>query len=354
MAQGLVPALSQTARGITRVIEDLERMGSRVGWLDGLLSSSSGKEIDQFNEFLRMGGKVEAGSLAITKAKEKMGIATAVAATEEELLADAEEEAAHQLRILERRNEDAAAAAKLLTDRARDQRAELELARETVLSVAGATLGYERALAGTKKAQEEVAEKQRDATAAVAEFGEESPEAIKAQDDYRAAVLDAKLAVDGQAKAAVEQAEKQAIANGQTFTAEQKTLVYRDALIKVRDATNDPLLREGMDQLIGLTGDAAATADEAQRHFYEMEAAASRAAAVAANAVSVTSTGQITTTADQAERNFANQRGTPLLGQQAPATINATVNVTSYGTNARDLEGLVTEQLIQQRMERGG
>ena len=126
-------------------------------------------------------------------------------------------------------------------------------------TVAGTKIAYERATMGVADAEQNLAEKQKAATDAVNEFGSESPEA---QGERRLRQEPARRPVRrrpaGQGRG--EPGPETATAAGQSFTAEQANIVYRDALNSVRGASNDPNLKAGLGGLIGLVDDTARAA----------------------------------------------------------------------------------------------
>ncbi len=122
-------------------------------------------------------------------------------------------------------------------------------------------------------------------------------------------------------------ARETATAAGQSFTAEQANIVYRDALNKVRDASNDPNLKSGLGGLIGLVDDTARAAGDAETKLDAAEAAARRLAAVAAG-IGTTTNGAIVGSADRMERAITRQ-------SSGPAAPSVTNNVTVQAqTNA--------------------
>ena len=316
LAKDLLPTLGLMAKDFATVMGGMNTLKEKTGGLANAfqflnpLTQLYSERLRHQKEQAEEAAKSMVGNASAMVAS---GVAAAAAGRDAQDLADAQAEAADTVQILEARQKDATEAAKDMTKAAAEQRAELDMLRGVVESVAGATLAYEDAVDANADAQEDVAEKQKAATEAINAFGDQAPEAIKAQKDYEKSVRDAEKAALGQAEAAVKQAEKLALASGQTFTAEQSNLVFRDSLAAVRDATTDPTLQGGLDNLIALTGAAAATADNAQRSYWAMEAAASAAAAVAAGISNVGTGGMAGTSADNAERVLSNQRASVTL-----------------------------------------
>lgn len=307
----LIPQLAMMAKDFAKVtgaVGDLT--GGMVGFTDVMALANPLTQI--YNVRLKdQEAKAKAAAESMTGLAGKVaeaGVSAAETGRKTQDLATSEEQAASKAEILTRRQEDVARSAQDAARGVEAQRQQLEQLRGVVETVAGTELGYQRAVMATTDAQADLAEKQKAVTDAVNTYGEAAPEAAAASNDYSKSLLDAQAAADSQAKAEVERARQVAIASGLTFTAEQANLVYRDALVNVRDASNDPNLQGGLSALIGLVDDTAASAGRAQQNLDAAAAAASRLAAAAAGALQVTSQGTFTGSADSAAERIATQR----------------------------------------------
>jgi len=345
-----IPKLTMLAKDLNTVSGAVENLSGDQAGLNDFLS--------QFNPIssiysARMRDQRDKAEEA---AKSVKGMSTAVAASGVEAgaagvkqleLANAEQQAADKADLLKRRHEDVARAAQDAAKATETQRQQLEQLRGLVETVAGTELGYQRAVMATADAQATLAEKQKAVTDAVNSYGDASPEAKAATDDYAKSLLDAQSAADSQAKAEVERAKQVALASGQTFTAEQANIVYRDALVKVRDAANDEGLKGGLSSLIGLVDDTAASAGNAEAKLLAAAAAASRLALEAQNALQQTSQGTFVGTADSAARGTGSESvATQSLGRQSAGrqqVVNINVN-TPIG-NPRDVVTWMREEL---------
>ena len=300
LASDLIPELAKMASEGAAVVNMVNSLTGKIGGLGTFLAAmnpvSAWKSLEDGEEVI-----ADVGDAAVD--------------TEENVkaFAAAEREAGEAGRILTARQTDAAAAVKELGDQAKIQENKVASLRDLTLSIAGTTLAYEAAQRSSTAAAIELAAKTEELRIARQTYGDGSPQAIEAQLAYEGALGGSKEAADKLALATVEQAKQQAEAAGVALTAEQKNIIYRDSLVNIRDASTDPVLVEGMNNLIGVVDDTAASAGEAARQFYEMEAAASRAALVAAGVVD--STGSLRTSADAAERAVSGRAmGGPAAG----------------------------------------
>lgn len=325
MAKDMIPTLSLMAKDFATVTQAVSEANGPFGMLLDVMGNLNPVTSLYNARLADQKAKAEdaANSMA-TMATSMLDAGLKAAATDAQVsgLAEAEDEAANKAAILTARQKDATQAAKDLTQAAVDQKAQLDILNGVVLTIADTQLAHNNAVAATRDSTDELTAKQGLLTDAVNTYGAESPEAIQATKDYDAAMRNAVGAANDQAKATADLAEQTAIAAGETFTAEQKSLVYRDALHELRNASTDPNLQGGLDALAGLAGAAATQAGIAAANFYDMEAAASRAAAVAANAISVGSSG-ITTSADAAERaltpqSYSTQSASTVINVNSP------------------------------------
>lgn len=342
LARGLVPALGNTAKGLVTVLEGFNKLGGKKGVFDGLFTADALKRARELEELDKAGSMLAVTVDVLSGAMAKNAIEVAGAAAKEKDLADAQASTADKTQILEANTKDAAAAAKELTKQAEAQTAALKDNIDTVLSVNGAVLSYEQAQLAAADAADELTVKQQAVTDAINEFGSDAPEATKAQRDYEKATLDSLSAMDGAAQAAVNQAEQLAKAAGQTFTAEQKSIVYREALEKLKGTSNDPAFISGMDGMISRAGAAADQYSRAAREAWALEAAASAAALAAAGVGNVGTGGMAGVTADNAERILSNQRSIPAnAGDTAINPAGVTVQ----------MDGYTVGQLVSQRQQ---
>lgn len=337
LASDLIPQLTKMASegaGLVNMVNDLT---DKVGGLGTVLKVIDwGNPVtltkalfqDAKGRYDELRGTVDGAKTATGELGKTIGAAGVAAATAEKPTFDfaaAEREAGEAGRILTARQKDAAAAVKEMGDQAKIQEDKVRSLRDLTLSIAGTQLAYEAAQRSSTAAAIELATKTEELRVARQTYGEQSPQAVEAQLAYEGALGGTKEAADKLALATVEQARQQAIAAGQTFTAEQGNIVYRDSLVKIRDASTDPAFVDGMNGLIGLVDDTAGSAGEAARKFYELEAAASRAALVAAGVVS--STGQLLTSADAAERAVSGRAmggpasGVVTVGERGPEQV---------------------------------
>ena len=252
----------------------------------------------------------------MTSAVAAAGIEAASSGRKQLELAAAEQEAADKADILKRRQDDVARSAQEAAKGVEAHRQQLDLLNATVTTVVGTQLAYDSAVMSTDSSVRDLTTKANELIAAIDANGAGSAEATEAQRAYDQQLVSTKQAVDSQAKAAADLAKKTAEAAGQTFTAEQYNIVYRDSLVKVRDAANDGNLIGGLNNLIGLVDDTAASAGRAQANLNAAAAAAARLAAVAAG-VGTTSSGQIVGSADRLEGTIDRQS----FGRQSTAGI---------------------------------
>lgn len=314
LASDLIPELAKMASQGAAVVNMLNSMTAKIGGLGTFLAAMNPVSAWQ---------SLQDGEEAIAD------VGDAAVDTEENVkaFAAAEREAGEAARILTARQKDAADAAKELGDQVKIQEDKVRGLHEATLGIVGVQLSYESATRSSTAAAIELATKTEELRVARNTYGLESPQAVEAQLAYEGALGGSKEAADKLAQATVEQARQQAIATGLTFTAEQASIVYRDSLVKIRDAAGDPALVEGMNGLIGLVDTSATSAGTAALQAMAMEAAFRKAAAVAAGAITVASSGQILTSADAAERALSGRAmggpasGAVLVGERGPEQV---------------------------------
>lgn len=291
LAKDAIPQLTGVANGLAAVLNGAEKLGRGAGLLEGVQrifgfgfaaerQRQLSKELDKTAE--ATGGLTQ--ELAETEhqageASEKLGAI--------EQAASAMRAATPLAAELRRETAELATAAERAAAASAEQKKQLDLLNGTVTTVAQASLAYENAQARVATAAQTYAERQQEVTDKIKEFGEGTPQAIKAQQDLEQSARDYSAAAYDAAGAAVTQAEKQAELTGRTLTADEKTRIYLEALQGISTTTNDPTLKAGLDSLIEKTQAAATAADRAQAAYYAMEAAAARAAAVAAGAANI-------------------------------------------------------------------
>lgn len=338
LAAGMVPTITKVATGFAELINGINKLndlGKPEGGGKGFFEEFFGphvyaeEDIEALQEAEKWAGALnDATSQMIPTALQAAGAAGKLAEKEDEQ-ADAAEKAAETTRIYKERQEEAAEASRKAAEAVARQRAEVDKLNGSVMTIVGTQLAYDSALAATIEATDSLTQRQLELDDANATYGEGSAEAWEATKNYENGIRNALSAVDAQAQATVNLAEQTALAGGAALTAEQQNLIYRDALVKVRDATNDPNLRAGLDGLIGQVDGTAAAAGRAQQNLDAAEAAARRLAAAAANAISISSSGEITTSADSAERALQRRAsggpvnaGTPyLVGERGPEVV---------------------------------
>lgn len=313
-------ALPELVEDLTAAVFVLEKLNAAndkvnfIGWAkdlaDGMNPLKSGVELWQ-----RWNDEQErTKGIDLAPTIERVASAMVAAAAEAKPLADTEEALARAADLARGAHERAKEASDQLSKSYQEQQAWADKLTASTMTVAGSALSYEQAQQSLGRATDDVTEKHGAMTDAVNAYGAESTEAKKATDDYDAALLSAKQAAEGQAQAAADLAEKTANAAGQTFTAEQANLVYRDALAQVRGAATDPNLIAGLDGLIGLIDANAASAWNAQAGADAAAAAFARLAAEASGALQQTSQGTIVGSAD----SFAGRAaGGPVLSGQS-------------------------------------
>ena len=261
----------------------------------------------------------------------------------------AQYEAAQKLQLMTARTKDLERAAKDAAQAVKDQEAAVKGLRDTVEGIVDAQLGYDRSVTALNDSTDALTQKHLVLTDAIDKYGEGSKEAWAATRDYQTGIQDAEAAAVANAKATVAMAEQQAAATGVAITAEQKNIIYRDSLNKVRDSTNDPALKDGLSGLIGQVDETAAAAGRAEQKLLAANAAAALLAA-AAKGITVIETGPA---AGMVGGGSADSQERALTGQRSSTTV-INNNVTAYGADARDLGQLVNQQLSNQRMEFGG
>lgn len=296
-----LPELVEDLRAAVFVLEQLNAANDKVnfiGWAkdlaDGMNPLKSGVELWQrWNDEQDRTKGIDLGPTV-----ERVADAMVKAAAEAKPLADAEEAVARASDLAQAAQARAKEESDKLAASYQQQQAWADKLTASTLTVAGSALSYEQAQQSLIRATDDVTEKHGAMTEAVDTYGAESEQAKTATADYDAALLSAKQAAEGQAQAAVDLAEKTATAAGETFTAEQANIVYRDALGKVRDASTDPNLVAGLDALIGLVDANAASAWNAQAAADAAAAAYSRMAAEASGALQQTNQGTLSGSAD--------------------------------------------------------
>lgn len=364
MAKDLIPVITEFSSNAAKGLDYVNKFTTYVGGMKTALEGLPGplqfqKDWDvvakSYTDFTNMIDEA-LGIHHAKKAVTDLGTATkdfAVKAAEGAAAAlavgAAEEAAADKARILTARTKDLAEAAKDAAKQVKDQEAAVKALRDAVEGVVDTQLAYDASVSALNSSTDELTQKHLVMSAAVNDYGQDSKEAWAATRDYQLGIQAAESAAVANAKATVAMAEQQAAATGVAITAEQKNIIYRDSLNKVRDATTDQNLKDGLGGLIGLVDDTAAAAGRAEQKLLAANAAAALLAA-AAKGITVIETGPAAGmvgggSADSQERALTNQRATTTV-------INN--NVTAYGADARDLGQLVNEQLINQRMERGG
>lgn len=324
LAKESIPTLTGVANGLAAVLDGLERVSRGTGVLDGIMRvfGFNMAEDRKIQEQFGSAAKDTAEALKIAQ-RELAETAKKSADAAEEL--GKLEEAGSAMRAasplaadLRRKTDELAEASQRAAAASAEQKAKLDLLNGATMTAAQSQLAYENATARVSEAAESYAERQKSVTEAVNEFGADSPEAAKATRDLEQAARDYSGAAYGAADAAVANAEKLAAVEGRTLTADEKTRIYVGALQAVRDKTNDPTLQAGLDTLIGKTQAAADAADRAQRLFYEMEAAASRAAAVARGAINETPLGAYIPDALRASGGPVSTGKTYMVGEEGP------------------------------------
>lgn len=270
------------------------------------------------------------GSLDITPQITAAGTAMLKAAGEAAPLAKAEEDVARAAQLAKAGQEEAKKASDDLKASYEAQKAAADKLQGATLTIAGSALAAESAERNLSSSVADVDAKHKALSDTLNTTTEDSDEAKKATKEYDDALLSAKQAAEQHAQAQVDLAQQTAEASGQTFTAEQASLVYRDALVKVRDQSNDPDLVAGLDGLIGLVDANAQAAWRAQAAADAAAAALSRMEAAASGALQTDSSGAVVGSADtNAERiDGARASGGPvnagsryLVGEQGPEIV---------------------------------
>lgn len=345
LAKDFIPQLAEAASNLAVVVDMADRMTQKIGGLHTVVSAISGPMM-----YLTDVVKKEIELWHLWRG-ETTGATGEIAGLDMKVrgVASAEDLAADKARLLTAHTKDLTDAAKDAAQAVKDQEAAVKSLRDTVEGVVDAQLGYDRSVTALNDSTDALTQKQLVLADAVNTYGGDSKEAWAATRDYQLGIQAAESAAVANAKATVAMAEQQAAATGVTITAEQKNIIYRDSLNKVRDSTTDPALKDGLGGLIGLVDDTAAAAGRAEQKLLAANAAAALLAAAAKGITTITTgpaAGMVGGgSADSQERALTNQRATTTV-------INN--NVTAYGADARDLGQLVNEQLINQRMERGG
>lgn len=327
MAKDLIPSLTKMASAGAQTVDTVNKLTSAVGGMDNILASLPGvlnlqKGWGMINDALGTGKKKTDDATASVKAQaEAMGAAAlkgAAVGAANQLAADAAEELAKSDREL-------AAEAKAATAALKAQEETVAKLRDTVYSVVDAQLAYDASVTSLNNSTDELTQKHNVLTEALAVYGEGSDEAWKATKDYQTGLHDAEQAAVSNAQATKAMAEQQAIAAGVAMTAEQSNIVYRNALVAVRDAATDPGLVDGLNGLIGLVDSTAAAAGNAQQQLDAAAAAASRLAAAAAG-VNVAAT-----TADAAE-SILSRQAAPARASGGPVSAGQPYTVGEQGT----------------------
>lgn len=325
----LLPTLSLMAKDFATATNAIGKLtGEAVGFADlqGVLNPTMALYNARAREQTRANEEAARSMTGLALSAAEAAVRSGEAGRANQDLAEKEQAAAAQADILKARHQDVAQAAKDAAAATAEQKRQLDLLNGVTQSIVGAQLSAMQATNAFTDAQNDLAVKQRDATAAINEFGADSPQAQAAANDYARTLVNAQQSADSLAKATVEQARQQALAAGQSFTDAQGVLVYRDSLVNTRDATNDPKLKTGLDQLIALVDDSARAAGDAERKFYDAEAAARRLAAAASGALQTTNQGTIVGSADSTDRRLATQAATPA---STSVTNNVTVNAST-------------------------
>lgn len=209
-------------------------------------------------------------------------------------------------------NREAAEAAERQRDLTRaldDATSAYERAQGAVVTAFEAGIAYDRQTQAVGESLARLSEASQAATDRTNELGTEAAETQQAQADYAAAVEDAKTKVLDQAGAAKTLAERQAEVAGQSLSAAEGNRVYAEKLAEARDATDDPVLRAALDELITKYSGVAGQAWNA--------ASAMRDAAVAAGELNTTSSGALVGSADTMERRMARAAGGPAIAGQS-------------------------------------
>lgn len=270
------------------------------------------------------------GSIDITPQIAAAGAAMLKAAGEAAPLAKAEEDVARAAQLAKAGQEEARKAADDLKASYEAQKAAADALQAATLTIAGSALAAESAERNLERSVADVDAKHKALSDTLNTTAEDSAEAKKATEEYGTALLSAKQAAEQHAQAQVDIAEKTANAAGQTFTAEQASLVYRDALAQVRDSATDPNLVAGLDALIGLVDANATAAWNADAAAREAAASFSRLDAAARGALQTTNSGTVVGSADTnaARIDGARASGGPvnagsryLVGEQGPEIV---------------------------------
>lgn len=343
-----LPRLTMLAKDLGKVSDATSKLTGSTGLLDTAMGVFN-PVVSLYNARI-----ADADRKAAEAAKSTEGMSTAVAAAGIEAassgrkqleLAAAEQEAADKADILKRRQDDVARSAQEAAKGVEEHRQQLDLLNATVTTVVGTQLAYDSAVMSTDSSVRDLTTKANELTAAIDANGAGSAEATEAQRAYDQQLVSTKQAVDSQAKAAADLAKKTAEAAGQTFTAEQYNIVYRDSLVKVRDAATDGNLVGGLNGLIGLVDDTAASAGRAEQNLNAAEAAARRLAAVAAG-VGTTSSGQIVGSADRLEGTIARATGGMTFAGQAYRVGESGPEVFVPQQNGRVLSPAQAQQML--------
>lgn len=346
MAKGLIPMLTAGAKGAAGFLDKVNEVGSA-------LSKAANKDsfwwgTGEQHKVQQMNEEMKRSPTFIEEVAKAMGITQVetLGTTSKMLsLKLVQEEAAEAAKRLAMAQRDSAEASKETARALKEQEAVVKSMRDAVEGTVDAQLSYDRSVTALNDSTDALTQRQLVLTNAIDVYGDSSKEAWAATHDYQTAVQDAEAAAVTNAKAVQALAEQQANAAGTALTAEEKTALYRDALAKARDAATDPALKEGLDGMVERLDKNAASAGEAERKLNAAREAFESLAEAAAKGITVAlvgpAAGMITTTADSAERTLTPQR-------------TGSVTINAYGADARDLGQLVNQQLINQRMERGG
>lgn len=315
-----LPRLTMLAKDLGKVSDATSKLTGSTGLLDTAMGVFN-PVVSLYNARIadadRQAEEAAKSTAGMTSAVAAAGIEAASSGRKQLELAAAEQEAADKADILKRRQDDVARSAQDAAKGVEEHRKQLDLLNGSTMTIVGSELAYRQAQLGTQDSTMQLSSAADELNRLINEQGAESAEAQAAQMSYDKQLLSTMQSIDSQAKSAADLAQKQAEVSGLTFTAEQRMLVYRDALVKVRDSVNDPNLRGGLDSMIGQLDTGAANAGRMAANLEAATAAAARLAAEAAGALAVTNSGQIVGTADRIEGAIDRQS----FGRQSTAGI---------------------------------
>ncbi|MGL5936372.1 MAG: hypothetical protein ACRCZI_12225 [Cetobacterium sp.] len=242
----MVPELAELASNAAFVAGAVNDLTAKVGGLEAIMKISMGPVAAINDGLTGLRGafgdteeKVDTFAAAEAALAEQERINTEVMAAE----AEAQRVLEESVRRTEQATRDHTSAVNAAID-AENRR------NEAVMANVNAHYAYEGALDKTYKATAAVTDAEIKATQATETFGAESVQAQEAQAKLSDTVYSTKGQLIAQAEAAVRLADAQAAASGETLTAEQRSKVYRDELIKLRDSMSSSSLRDAMDSVI--------------------------------------------------------------------------------------------------------